>query len=80
MKLQIYYEYNFNSFDSKANKVTYIISYIKELVFEFVKTFLSDYRKEEKLYIKETNIIFRNIKYFFETLKVIYGKPYEKEV
>ena len=50
------------------------------MVFELVETFLSDYRKEEKLYIKETNIIFRNIKYFFETLKVIYGKPYEKEV
>ena len=78
-KLQIYYKYNFNSFDSKADKVIYAISYIEGLVFEFVETFLLDYRKEEKLYIKETNIIFRNIKYFFEILKVIYGEPYEKE-
>ena len=31
-----------------------------------------DYRKEERLYIKETKIIFGNINYFFETLKVIY--------
>ena len=78
-KLQIYYKYNFNSFDSEVNKVTYAISYIKESVFKFVKTFLSDYGKEEKLRIKETNIIFGNIKYFFEILKVIYGELYEKE-
>ena len=48
-------------------------------MFKFVKTFLLDYGKEEKLYIKETNIIFGNIEYFFETLKVIYGEPYKKE-
>ena len=78
-KLQIYYEYNFNSFNSEVNKVTYIISYIEGLVFEFVETFLLDYGKEEKLYIKETNIIFGNIKYFFEILKVIYRELYEKE-
>ena len=78
-KLQIYYEYNFNSFNSEVNKVTYIISYIEGLVFEFVETFLLDYGKEEKLYIKETNIIFGNIKYFFEILKVIYSKLYKKE-
>ena len=68
-KLQIYYKYNFDSFNSKVNKVTYTISYIKGLVFKFVKTFLSDYRKEEKLYIKETKEIFRNINYFFNILK-----------
>ena len=78
-KLQIYYKYNFNSFNSEANKVTYIISYIKGLVFEFIEIFLLDYRKEEKLRIKETNIIFRNIEYFFEILKVIYREPYKKE-
>ena len=78
-KLQIYYKYNFNSFDSEANKVTYTISYIEGSVFEFIKTFLSDYGKEEKLYIKETNIMFGNIKYFFETLKVIYREPHKKE-
>ena len=44
-----------------------------------METFLLDYGKEEKLRIKETNIIFGNIKYFFETLKVIYREPYEKE-
>ena len=48
-------------------------------MFEFVETFLLNYGKEEKLYIKETNIIFRNIKYFFETLKVIYREPHKKE-
>ena len=63
----------------EANKVTYTISYIKGLVFKFVKIFLLNYRKEEKLRIKETNIIFGNIKYFFEILKVIYSKLYEKE-
>ena len=79
IKLQIYYEYNFNSFNSEVNKVTYAISYIKGLVFEFVETFLLDYKRKEKLHIKETNIIFGNIKYFFKTLKVIYREPYEKE-
>ena len=79
IKLQIYYKYNFNNFNSEANKVTYIISYIKGLVFKFIKIFLLNYRKEEKLYIKETNIIFGNVKYFFETLKVIYGELYKKE-
>ena len=49
------------------------------MAFEFVEIFLLDYRKEEKLYIKETNIIFGNIKYFFEILKVIYGELYGKE-
>ena len=78
-KLQIYYKYNFNSFNSEANKVTYTISYIKGLVFKFVKIFLLNYRKEEKLCIKETNVIFKNIKYFFEILKVIYREPYKKE-
>ena len=78
-KLQIYYKYNFNSFNLEANKVTYAISYIEGLVFEFIKTFLLNYRKEEKLYIKETNIIFGNIKYFFEILKVIYREIYKKE-
>ena len=78
-KLQIYYKYNFNSFGLKANKVTYIISYIKGLAFEFIETFLLNYRKEEKLRIKETKVIFRNINYFFETLKVIYREPYKKE-
>ena len=79
IKLQIYYKYNFDSFNSEVNKVTYVISYIKGSAFEFIETFLLDYRKEEKLYIKETNIIFGNIKYFFETLKVIYGELYKKE-
>ena len=78
-KLQIYYKYNFNSFNSEADKVTYIISYIEGLAFKFVEIFLLDYRKEEKLRIKETNIIFGNIKYFFEILKVIYREPYKKE-
>ena len=78
-KLQIYYKYNFNSFDSKVNKVTYIILYIEGSAFEFVEIFLLDYRKEEKLYIKETNEIFRNINYFFNILKVIYREPYKKE-
>ena len=78
-KLQIYYEHNFDSFDSEANKVTYAILYIEGLAFEFIKTFLLDYRKEEKLRIKETNAIFRNIKYFFEILKVIYGELYKRE-
>ena len=78
-KLQIYYKYNFNSFDSKANKVTYAILYIKESAFKFVEIFLLNYRKEEKLRIRETNIIFGNIKYFFEILKVIYSKLYKKE-
>ena len=78
-KLQIYYKYNFDSFNSEVNKVIYTISYIEGSVFEFVETFLLDYRKEEKLYIKETNAIFGNIKYFFETLKVIYKELYKKE-
>ena len=29
--------------------------------------------------MKETNVMFGNIKYFFEILKVIYGELYEKE-
>ena len=78
-KLQIYYKYNFNSFDSEANKVTYTILYIKGLAFEFIETFLADYGKEEKLYIKKTREIFRNVNYFFNILKVIYREPYEKE-
>ena len=44
-----------------------------------METFLADYKKEEKLYIKETKVIFGDIDYFFEILKVIYGEPYEKE-
>ena len=48
-------------------------------MFEFVETFLSDYRKEERLRIKETKAIFGDINYFFETLKVIYREPYKKE-
>ena len=79
MKLQIYYKYNLNSFNSEADKVTYAISYIKGLVFKFVKTFLLNYRRKEKLRIKETNVIFGNVKYFFEILKVIYREPYKKE-
>ena len=78
-KLQIYYKYNLNSFNSEVNKVTYIISYIEGSVFKFVEIFLLNYRKKEKLYIKETNIIFGNIKYFFEILKVIYRELYKKE-
>ena len=78
-KLQIYYKHNFDSFNSEVNKVTYTISYIKGSVLEFIKIFLSDYKKEEKLYIKKTNIIFGNVKYFFEILKVIYRKLYKKE-
>ena len=78
-KLQIYYEYNFNSFNSEVNKVTYAISYIERLVFEFIKTFLLNYRKKEKLRIKETNIIFGNVKYFLKILKVIYRELCKKE-
>ena len=63
----------------EANKVIYTISYIEGLVFEFVEIFLLNYRKEEKLYIKETNIIFGNVEYFFEILKVIYRELYKKE-
>ena len=44
-----------------------------------METFLLDYGKEEKLYIKETRVIFGDINYFFEILKVIYKEPYEKE-
>ena len=53
-KLQIYYKYNLNSFDLESNKVTYIISYIEGFAFDFIKPFLLDFRKEEKLCIKET--------------------------
>ena len=70
IKLQIYYKYNLNSFNLKVNKVTYTISYIKGLVFKFVEIFLLDYRKEEKLYIKEINVIFRNIKYFEKVFNI----------
>ena len=79
IKLQIYYKYNFDSFDSKVNKVTYTILYIEGSAFKFVETFLLDYRKEEKLRIKETREIFGNIDYFFNILKVIYGELYKKE-
>ena len=48
-------------------------------MFEFIEIFLLDYGKEEKLRIKETNEIFRNVNYFFNTLKVIYRELYEKE-
>ena len=78
-KLQIYYEYNFNSFDSEADKVTYTILYIEGSAFKFIEIFLLDYGKEEKLRIKETNEIFGNVNYFFNTLKVIYGELYKKE-
>ena len=78
-KLQIYYKYNFNSFNSEVNKVTYTISYIEGLVFKFIEIFLLNYKKKEKLCIKETNIIFGNVKYFFKILKVIYREPYKKE-
>ena len=78
-KLQIYYKYNFDSFNSEIDKVTYIILYIEGLAFEFVETFLLDYGKEEKLYIKETREIFGNINYFFNILKVIYRELYKKE-
>ena len=44
-----------------------------------METFLSDFRKEESLYIKEIKAIFRDINYFFETLKVIYRELYKKE-
>ena len=53
--------------------------YIEGLAFEFVEIFLSDYGKEEKLHIKETNEMFGNINYFFNILKVIYRELYEKE-
>ena len=48
-KLKIYYKYNLNSFNLKVNKVTYVISYIKGLAFDFVEPFLIDFGKEEKL-------------------------------
>ena len=48
-------------------------------MFEFIEIFLLNYRKEEKLYIKETNEIFGNVNYFFNILKVIYGELYKKE-
>ena len=79
-KLQIYYKYNLDGFASEADKVTYTILYIEGLAFNFVKTFLSDFGKKEKDYIKEINVIFSNVSYFFKTLKVIYGELYEKEV
>ena len=49
------------------------------LAFDFVETFLSNLRKKEKDYIKEIYVIFSNINYFFETLKVIYGELYKRE-
>ena len=48
-------------------------------MFEFIETFLLNYRKEKKLRIRETKAIFGDINYFFNILKVIYGEPYEKE-
>ena len=56
-KLQIYYKYNLNSFDLEADKVTYAILYIEGFAFEFVETFLLDFKKKESLCIKETKVI-----------------------
>ena len=46
-KLKIYYKHNLNSFNLEANKVTYAISYIEGLAFDFIEPFLLDFGKEE---------------------------------
>ena len=47
-KVNIYIKHNLNSFPTEADKVTFVISYFKGLVFDFAETFLDDYRINEK--------------------------------
>ena len=47
-KVNIYIKYNLNSFLTEADKVTFVISYFKGLVFDFAETFLNDYRTNDK--------------------------------
>ena len=48
IKVNIYIEYNLNLFLLKADKVTFVISYLEGLAFDFAETFFDDYRINEK--------------------------------
>ena len=48
VKVNIYIKYNLNLFLLKADKVIFVISYFKGLVFDFAETFLNDYRTNDK--------------------------------
>ena len=47
-KVNIYIKHNLNSFLTEADKVTFAISYLKGLAFDFAETFLNDYRTNDK--------------------------------
>ncbi len=80
-KLQIYISYNKDSFDNKASKVLFAISYLEGVVFEFIKVYLNDYNKysDFKNITIDTRRLFKSINEFIRIIKIVYKEPYKKE-
>ena len=47
-KVNIYIKYNLNSFLTEADKVIFVISYFKGLIFDFAEIFLDDQRVNDE--------------------------------
>ncbi len=60
----------------------FVISYLEDAAFDFVKTYLNDYNANiENIpgIRKEIQRIFRKLTEFIKILKEVYGKLYKKE-
>ena len=47
-KIKIYLNYNNKSFESEDNKIMFVISYLEELAFDFISTYIKDYNINDK--------------------------------
>ncbi len=80
-KLQIYVSYNSDSFDDKASKVLFTISYLEGAVFDFIEVYLDNYNKHAdfKNMPIDTRQLFRSINKFIRIMKTVYRELYEEE-
>ncbi len=80
-KLQIYVSHNDDSFDNKAFKVLFAISYLEGVVFDFIEVYLDDYNKysDFKNMSINTRQLFRSINKFVRIMKTVYREPYKEE-
>ncbi len=80
-KLQIYVSYNSDSFNNKASKVLFTISYLEGAVFDFIEVYLDNYNKyiDFKDISINTRRLFRSINKFIRIMRIVYREPYKEE-
>ncbi|KAE8445095.1 hypothetical protein EG329_013810 [Mollisiaceae sp. DMI_Dod_QoI] len=79
-KVTIYIKYNVDMFEDDSDKVTFAISYLEGLAFDYMEIFFRDFRENTKRDWKpQTRAMFDDFEVYKKCLTEIYGDVSERE-